>query len=121
MSVTTTDNSPSLDYTHLDDQTKLAHITPKLKPYTEALDWETPSLCQGHRKCIENSRRICILMLGCTVLRVIFNALLIVWFLILCRTLFAKLFSMYLNFGYVKGTTILINNIHQTKCRHIIL
>ena len=32
--VTTTDNSPSQDYTHLDDQTTLLHVTPGFKPFT---------------------------------------------------------------------------------------
>ena len=36
-SVTTTDNSPSQDYTHPDDQTTLLHVTPRFKPFTE---WE---------------------------------------------------------------------------------
>ena len=34
-SVTSTDNSPSQDYTHPDDQTKLLHVTPGFKPFTE--------------------------------------------------------------------------------------
>ena len=34
-SVTTTDNSPSQDYTHPDDQTTLLHVTPGFKPFTE--------------------------------------------------------------------------------------
>ena len=33
-SVTTTDNSPSQDYTHPDDQTTLLHVTPGFKPST---------------------------------------------------------------------------------------
>ena len=33
-SVTTTDNSPSQDYTHLDDQTTLLYVTPRFKPFT---------------------------------------------------------------------------------------
>ena len=33
-SVTTTDNSPSQDYTHPDDQTTLLHVTPVFKPFT---------------------------------------------------------------------------------------
>ena len=33
-SVTTTDNSPSQDYTHLDNQTTLLHVTPRFKPFT---------------------------------------------------------------------------------------
>ena len=33
-SVTTTDNSPSQDYTHPDDQTTLLHVTPGFKPFT---------------------------------------------------------------------------------------
>ena len=33
-SVTTTDNSPSQDYTHTDDQTALLHVTPGFKPFT---------------------------------------------------------------------------------------
>ena len=33
-SVTTTDNSPSQDYTHPDDQSKLLHVTPGFKPFT---------------------------------------------------------------------------------------
>ena len=33
-SVTTTDNSPSQDYTHLDDQTTLLHVTLGFKPFT---------------------------------------------------------------------------------------
>ena len=33
-SVTTTDNSPSQDYTHLDDQTTQLYVTPGLKPFT---------------------------------------------------------------------------------------
>ena len=33
-SVTTTDNSPSQDYTHPDDQTTLLHATPGFKPFT---------------------------------------------------------------------------------------
>ena len=36
-SVTTTDNSPSQDYTHPDDQTTLLHATPGLKPFTVKL------------------------------------------------------------------------------------
>ena len=34
-SVTTTDKSPSQDYTHPDDHMILSHITPGLKPVTE--------------------------------------------------------------------------------------
>ena len=34
MSVTTTDKSPSQDYTHLGDQTTLLHVTPRFKPLT---------------------------------------------------------------------------------------
>ena len=30
----TTDNSPSRDYTHPDDQTALLHVTPVFKPFT---------------------------------------------------------------------------------------
>ena len=30
-SVTTTDNSPSQDYTHLDDQTTLLHVNPRVQ------------------------------------------------------------------------------------------
>ena len=30
----TTDNSPSQDYTHPDDQTSLLHVTPGFKPFT---------------------------------------------------------------------------------------
>ena len=33
-SVTTTDNSPSQDYTHPDDQTTLSRATPGFKPFT---------------------------------------------------------------------------------------
>ena len=33
-SVTTTDNSPSQDYTHPDDQTTLLHVIPGFKPFT---------------------------------------------------------------------------------------
>ena len=33
-SVTTTDNSPSQDYTHPDGQTTLLHATPGFKPFT---------------------------------------------------------------------------------------
>ena len=33
-SVTITDNSPSRDYTHPDDQTTLLHVTPGFKPFT---------------------------------------------------------------------------------------
>ena len=33
-SVTSTDNSPSQDYTHPDDQTTLLHVTPGFKPFT---------------------------------------------------------------------------------------
>ena len=33
-SVTTTDNSPFQDYTHLDDQTTLLHVTPGFKSFT---------------------------------------------------------------------------------------
>ena len=33
-SVTNTDNSPSQDYTHPDDQTTLLHVTPGFKPFT---------------------------------------------------------------------------------------
>ena len=33
-SVTITDNSPSKDYTHPDDQTTLLHVTPGFKPFT---------------------------------------------------------------------------------------
>ena len=33
-SVTTTDNSPSQDYTHQDDPTTLLHVTPRFKPCT---------------------------------------------------------------------------------------
>ena len=36
-SVTTTDNSPSQDYTHPDDQTTLLHVTPAFKPFTVLL------------------------------------------------------------------------------------
>ena len=32
--VTTTDNSPSQDYPHPEDQTTLLHVTPGLKPFT---------------------------------------------------------------------------------------
>ena len=34
-SVTTTNNSPSQDYNHLDDQTTLLHVTSRFKPFTE--------------------------------------------------------------------------------------
>ena len=44
-SVTTTDNSPSQDYTHPDDQTTLLHVTPGFKPFTvrqlKAIPWDT--------------------------------------------------------------------------------
>ena len=33
-SVTTTENIPSQDYTHPDDQTTLLHVTPGFKPFT---------------------------------------------------------------------------------------
>ena len=33
-SVTTTDNSPSQDYTHPDNQTTPLHVTPRFKPFT---------------------------------------------------------------------------------------
>ena len=33
-SLTTTDNSPSQDYTHPDDQITLLHVNPGLKPFT---------------------------------------------------------------------------------------
>ena len=33
-SVTTTDNNPSQDYTHPDDQTTPLHVTPRFKPFT---------------------------------------------------------------------------------------
>ena len=33
-SVTTTDKSPSQDYTHPDDQTTPLHVTPGFKPFT---------------------------------------------------------------------------------------
>ena len=33
-SVTITHNSPSQDYTHLDDQTTLLHVTSGFKPFT---------------------------------------------------------------------------------------
>ena len=33
-SVTATDNSPSQDYTHPDDQATLLHVTPGFKPFT---------------------------------------------------------------------------------------
>ena len=36
-SVTNTDNSPSQDYTHPDDQTTLLHVTPGFKPFTVLL------------------------------------------------------------------------------------
>ena len=36
-SVTTTDNSPSQDYTHPDYQTTLLHVTPAFKPFTMLL------------------------------------------------------------------------------------
>ena len=42
-SVTITDNSPSQDYTHPDDQTTLLHVTPGFKPFTvrqlKAIPW----------------------------------------------------------------------------------
>ena len=34
-SVTSTDNGPSQDYTRPDDQTKILHVTPGFKPFTE--------------------------------------------------------------------------------------
>ena len=34
MSVTTTDNSPSQDNTHQDDQTTQSRVTPGFKPFT---------------------------------------------------------------------------------------
>ena len=37
-SVTTTDNSPSQEYTHPDDQTTLLHVTPGFKPFTVPLN-----------------------------------------------------------------------------------
>ena len=44
-SVTTTDNSPSQDYTHPDYQTTLLHVTPGFKPFTvrqlKAIPWDT--------------------------------------------------------------------------------
>ena len=36
-SVTATDNSPSQDYTHPDDQATLLHVTPGFKPFTVCL------------------------------------------------------------------------------------
>ena len=51
-SVTITDNSPSQDYTHPDDQTALLHVTPGFKPFTVV--W-----------------RMCILMLECKGLTVL--------------------------------------------------
>ena len=36
-SVTNTDNGPSQDYTHPDDQTTLLHVTPGFKPFTVCL------------------------------------------------------------------------------------
>ena len=32
-SMTTTNNSPSQDYTHLDNQITLSHVTPRFKPF----------------------------------------------------------------------------------------
>ena len=37
MSVTTTDNSHSKDYTHPDDHTTLSYVTPGFKPFTAIL------------------------------------------------------------------------------------
>ena len=37
-SVTTTNNSPSQEYTHPDDQTTLLHVTPGFKPFTVPLN-----------------------------------------------------------------------------------
>ena len=37
-SVTTTDNTPSQEYTHPDDQTTLLHVTPGFKPFTVPLN-----------------------------------------------------------------------------------
>ena len=45
-SVTTTDNSPSQDYTHPDDQTTLLHVTPGFKPFTVFIYY-----CQTHCAC----------------------------------------------------------------------
>ena len=36
-SLTTTDNNPSWDYTHLDNQTTLLQVTPGFKPFTVVL------------------------------------------------------------------------------------
>ena len=33
-SVTTTNDSPSHDYTHADNQTTVSHVTPRFKPFT---------------------------------------------------------------------------------------
>ena len=40
MLVTTTNNSPSQDYTHPDDQTTPLHVTPGFKPFTVVIYYD---------------------------------------------------------------------------------
>ena len=49
-SVITTDNSPSQDYTHPDDQTALFHVTPGFKPFTVRTEHSATGAEHGQQK-----------------------------------------------------------------------
>ena len=59
-SVTSTDNSPSQDYTHPDDQTTLLHVTPGLKPSTvlRSLGRQSERLAKDYITYVSTIRRI---------------------------------------------------------------
>ena len=59
-SVTTTDNSPSQDYTHPDDQTTLLHVTPGFKPSTvlRSLGRQSERLAKDYITYVSTIRRI---------------------------------------------------------------
>ena len=57
-SVTITDNSPSQDYTHPDDQTTLLHVTPGFKPFTvDGFSFLTTVLCKGRFASLVNRKK----------------------------------------------------------------
>ena len=59
-SVTTTDNSPSQDYAHPDDQTTLLHVTPGFKPFTvlRSLGRQSERLANDYITYVSTVRRI---------------------------------------------------------------
>ena len=56
--VTTTNNSPSQECTHPDDQTTLLHVTPGLKPFTEIISEKRVKRWQSRvQKGVQSNRR----------------------------------------------------------------